>query len=119
MAYYMCQGGSGGSSGIEYLFEDADLIANKYIDRSNGQETTYNNWSCTDYIEVTPEEEIAYATPSADNYNCYYTDQKVFISNFSLSPTGYGHITIPATAKYMRLSNTTANMQKIRLWRES
>lgn len=105
-------------SSIEFLFENADLIPNTYIHRYTGDLISYDGWSSTDFIEVIPNEVIAFATAARDVYNAFYDSSKVFISNFQFNNTGYGHLTIPNNTQYIRLSDTTGNMQCTRIWRE-
>lgn len=88
---------------------DGTLIANKYINKTNGQEVAYNGWSCTDFLEISGNTNsslyrlnIIYLA----DYNAFYDSNKNFISGF-----GSGYVdTIPNNAKYVRYSKTTANM---------
>ena len=108
----------GGGGGIEYLYEDADLIANYYIRDSDGAAVSYSGWSCTDFLSVTGGETLAYAVKDTNNYNAWYDSTKTFIQKFKLTDNGYGHVTVPNNAAYMRMSNETGDMQKSRVWRE-
>lgn len=103
---------------IEFLFENADLISDTYIDKNNGNLIGYGGWSSTDFIEVVPNEVITFAASARDVYNAFYDSSKAFISNFRLNNTGYGHLTIPNNVYYIRLSDTTNNMQCTRMWRD-
>lgn len=104
-------------SSIEYLFLSTDLIANYYIEH-NGTQIAYNNWSCTDFIEVTPGETLKVACADNRDYNCWYDTSKQFLTYFRLAATGYSELTVPANTYYVRFSNVTDNIQNyIRLWR--
>lgn len=111
-----CMGGNGGAGG-NYDEIPLTLIPDTYIDRSTGAESPYNGWSSTDYIDVSSISDFymcADNASSGQNYNAFYTENQVFISAFSMA----GHITIPATARYMRLSQTTSFMGIIKLFAE-
>lgn len=122
MNYFRCIGGNGGGgtggTAIEYLFEPADLIANYYIE-TNGNQAAYNGWSCTDFIPVTAGETLYCASRDNRNWNCWYDSNQNFISNFAHPSTGYGTLTVPANAAYVRFSDPTADITNyIRYWRE-
>lgn len=119
MAWFKCPGnnGGGGGGGIEYLFEAQDLIPNTYINTA-GQPVTYNGWSATDFIEVTPNEVLTCAVSDRQNYNSWYDENQTYISNFGFSTLGYLTIQVPSNARYVRFSNYTQNMENsIRIWR--
>lgn len=111
--------GGGGVSGtvIDYFFKPEDLIANAYITTS-GQQASYSNWSCTDFIEVTPNETVHCASNDDDTYNCWYDENKAFISSFRTPKLGYAEMTVPNNAYYVRYSNRTDIIERMRFWRE-
>lgn len=109
--------GSGeGGNYSDDLF-DGTLIPNVYIDNNNGSVVSYNTWSATDFIDVSGISTIYFcssATSAADRqYNAWYDSNKAFISNFWLSP----FISVPANAKYMRMSAKTDNITGSKLFR--
>ena len=110
---------SGGGGGTEYLIDYNDLVADYYIDRSSGQAVSYGGWSCTDYIEVTPNEVLNIASSYQDWYNCWYDNTKTKITDFQTPAIGYDTITVPSTAYYVRFSSTTSAMQRLMLWRDA
>lgn len=88
---------------------DGTLIANKYIDKNNGNEVNYNGWSCTDFLEISDNTtNLLYRINRINlaDYNAFYDSSKTFISGFG---TGYLD-TIPNNAKYVRYSASNANM---------
>ena len=102
-----------------YLFEDADLIENEYVDGSSI--LTWGGWSRTDYIPVTPGETLNIATRISSSYSSWFGSDKSYINRFS--PTslaggeGYGQITVPANAYYFIISESNSLMYHTRLWR--
>lgn len=116
MAWYRCgvETGSGGGTRIEYI--KGTLIANKYI-KTDGAEATYNNWSATDYIEVTAGEKINIAAKAENSYNAWYDANKSFLSNYR-SSQGWIEQTVPTGAKYLRMSAETSNMAYLQIWRD-
>ena len=115
MAYFRA-----GSSkpGIEFLWKTSDLIANTYINNTTGEEEAYNNWYATPYIDVTPNEVLAYAGANGADYCAWYDADKNFISKFATFPLGYGHKTVPANAYYMRISEQDTYIEHTQFWRE-
>lgn len=115
MGWVQCirQNGGGGGNYTDSRF-DGTLIANTYI-ATGGVEAPYNGWSSTDFIDVSGLEEI-YLNGSglSDSYNAWYDSGKNFISMFAQSYK----LTIPANAKYMRLSQQTYRMQTIKVFSE-
>lgn len=106
---------------IEYL--EKNQIANCYIDNSNGNVVSYSGWSATDFIEVTPGDIIHFAwgySSYENNYNAWYDSNKQFLSNLNFGrwASGYRTATVPAGAKYLRISNETSPMDVTQLWIE-
>lgn len=116
MGWVQCIGQNGGGGGGNYTDSrfDGTLKANTYID-AGGVEVSYNGWSSTDFIDVSDLEEI-YLNGSqlSEAYNAWYDSGKNFISMFGMSYK----LTIPANAKYMRLSQSTDIMQTIKVFTE-
>lgn len=105
--------------------EDLNFIANEALVTDGGISFTYvadsyittqgvitadasTHWQRTDYIPVSGVDGIyIYQSGGEANsaYNAFYTENKVFISNFYTAP-GENLRAIPATARYMILSNS-------------
>lgn len=116
MGWVQCIGQNGGGGGGNYTDSrfDGNLIDNTYI-AAGGVEAPYAGWSSTDFIDVSGLEEIYLNGSNLNqNYNAWYDSGKNFISMFGMSYK----LTIPANAKYMRLSNSTAIMQTIKVFSE-
>lgn len=97
------------------------LIPNSYIS-TIGEVVPYNGWSATDYIPINDSERrLIITTPNSNggNYDAFYNESKTFIagSAFGLSK-GENLIVVPENAKYVRLSNVTADLQQttIKWW---
>ena len=88
---------------------DGTKITNKYIDKTNGQEVSYNGWSCTDFLEISDNTNSSLYRLNRiylADYNAFYDSSKTFISGF-----GSDYVdSIPNNAKYVRYSANTANM---------
>lgn len=94
------------------------IAANKYIN-NNGNIYNYNGWSATqDFIPCDEFDTLIFTTSYSQTmaWNAWYkkasegTDS--FISQFIIKP-GETVITPPATAKYFRISSTTAGMATV------
>lgn len=108
--------GDRGSESYTDILSNETLIPNVYIDKNNGSQVGYNTWSATDYIDVEGITDLylcSSATSAADReYNAWYDSNKTFIGNFWLVP----HITVPSTARYMRMSAKTENITGSKLF---
>ena len=97
-------------NGRVYLGE---LIADTYINvNAQGVIASYDGWSSTDYVEITDslrDYMIVYSSIRT-TFNAFYTSEKAYISAFT-AEIGTTKVQIPSTAKYFRLSSTTAAMQ--------
>ena len=91
----------------EYIGVKAEYYYNwldgGYIDNTNGNLVSNNNWKYTDYIELDEVNQLEVSTTLAGSYsyNAFYDINKAFISNFSVNSST---IDIPSNAKFMRLS---------------
>lgn len=101
----------GGGGGYESMA--LNLVSNVYIDGS-GNEVAYNNWSATDYLDIGGQTTI-YIAGTTSNYNAWYDDQKVFISQVNI---GAGVLTVPSNAKYIRISDNTSTMDNTFVFKE-
>lgn len=95
---------------------DVTLVANEYVD-SSGAFKPYNNWSRTDYIDVSSGSlRIVNGTGTTSNYNFFYDSEHNPIgSRFSF----YGGETVksvPSNAKYAVLSAQTSVMQNVTVY---
>ena len=89
---------------------------------TDGTVQTDANWSATDYIEVDEGETIAIVSTGTSPYNCFYDSSKAPILPTpsglpSTVPSGYNEYTIPSGVKYYRYSDTTTNMQRVRIYK--
>ena len=118
--------GYGGSSQSEWpvivsenLHDSSADVANVYI--NNYTETSYNGWSATGYIEVTPDTlYLVKGTFPGNQYNAFYkTDRSKSVGAFVIPgvPTdGYTIIRSPSDAAYLRMSAATAQVTGIELY---
>ena len=117
MGWSLCQCGNGGQGGGNYTDSiwDGSLVANTYIDAS-GNEISYNDWSSTDYIDVSGVNTIYYCgnVTSDTEWNYWYDSSKNPLSRLLLSSI----ITRPNNAVYVRFSKTTSEMQNLKLFTE-
>ena len=92
-----------------YIF---DLIANSYVAVDGRIVDNYPGWSRTDYIKCDGYKTmtVKYTTGAPSENNCFYDENKTFISKFSTFVNVENTIAIPTNAKYAILSNSTASM---------
>ena len=96
--------------GFLYL---GNIIANTYIDATNGREISYNEWDATDFVEIPKSlKTLVVNSKALSTFNVFYDNNKAYVSSFKVE-NGSSKITIPAAAKYFRLSNTSTAMQEI------
>lgn len=94
---------------IEYT-----LIANQYVSHANGQSIPYNAWSMTDYIDVSNSNLIVVTHTNSTIYNVWYDEQKRFIKSFNLGAS-INLLEKPENVKYIRISDQTANMNRLQI----
>ena len=83
-----------------------DWIDGGYIDNTNGNLVSNNNWKYTDFIKITDGIKslgVFTTLEGSYSYNAFYDINKTFISNFSVNSST---IDIPSNAVYFRLSST-------------
>nr|DAE47435.1 MAG TPA: hydrolase [Caudoviricetes sp.] len=93
-----------------------------YLNPNTGVATVKDSYDfvTSDYIEIQPNSTYT-AVSIADKSNttaitaCFYADDKSFISNAQLRPTGTVSAVSPNTAKYARISSSTNVMTNIQL----
>lgn len=104
------------------LYNASSATKNCYLNPSTGVATIKDSYDfvTSDYIEIQPNS--AYTAVSiADKSNttaitvCFYANDKSFISNAQLRPTGAVNVMSPSTAKYARISSSTNVMTNIKL----
>lgn len=93
-----------------------DLKPNTYLILNNGEEGSYTGWSATDFIEVDPYMQLVVNSPNDTRLNMFYDANKAFISPSIQIVEGMNFITIPASARYVRFSNTTDEMKSTKVW---
>lgn len=87
----------------ENLHDPSTDIPNVYLHQGNGSEIAYNGWSASDFIEIYPD--LYYFMSFTTDYTCVYDADKKFL--YSGPPTTG---TFRSDAKYIRVSNSTANV---------
>lgn len=106
LATAISEGGGGGGNYSDDIY-DGTLISNTYINNTDGSLVPYNGWSSTDFIDVSKINDFyicgSVAFSSDRDYNAWYDGEKNFIAKLWLG----SHITVPSTAKYVRISGKT------------
>lgn len=90
------------------------VVANTYINNTDGREIAYSGWDSTDYIELAGDQ-LKCVWNTSSTWNAFYDESKRYIS----SPTfgaGGATVIIPAKAKYVRLSNTSTAMRTLEVY---
>ena len=91
------------------------LIDNSYFKAANGQITSYNGWSRTDYVYCHGASSITFpACPqvTGDVNSCAFFDEnKGFVANIMLSKTEPKTISVRSDAYYFGISSETAAIQ--------
>ena len=88
---------------LKYNYE---WIEGGYIDNTNGNLVSNNNWKYTDFIKITDGVKsfgVFTTLEGSYSYNAFYDINKTFISNFSVNSST---IDIPSNAVYFRISST-------------
>lgn len=90
---------------------NVEYIATGYISRSTGNIIESGTFVYTDYIDIPENMYIESDGTKEDNaYNAFYDENKVYISSFN---TKGKYIKVPDNAKYMRLSTSNSNEQRV------
>lgn len=84
------------------LFDKTAITTGKYLNAS-GVETSMSNWRISDYIGVSNLSAITISGGTTDQTtkNCWYDENKAFLSSFAVSNQSVG---VPANAAYIRCS---------------
>lgn len=100
-------GEGGGNDSYKVIFPT--VIPNTYIAIS-GAEASYNGWSSTDFIDLDGYAYIIFA--NNQDYWGFYNSNKKYIGRVKLTDS---KCQIPTNAKYVRISDVTASMNKTTL----
>lgn len=113
-------GTSSGGGGTYYGWKSAAfvLVPNTYISSTDGTEIAYNNWSSSDYIDISAFDTIKMAGTltysNAGVYCAFYDTNKNFVA---MTPTSQAIVkSVPSGAVYFRFSDTTAHMTTASLY---
>ena len=98
------------------------LIDGEYVEL-NGTITSYAGWKRSDYLEI-PEDAatLRFDTGSStynDKYNCFYDENKNFISAFTIHKGDSETVSIPEAAKYVIFSGNNNFILQLRVSYES
>ena len=107
MAWYRCSNNLGTYNRCE--IDNSVLISGIYINENNGTEMSQGNWSATDFLNVNGNSLVfigAICSYNNNIYNAFYDENKQYVGRLTIP--GYAGqttlITIPSSAKYMRIS---------------
>ena len=108
------------------IFKNTKILHNTYISSSNGEETTYNSWDATDFIQVGSYSQIAIAYGSTNPINSYsamYDSQKKYVSKLSVKTTTIDSekgnliiLAIPSNVEYIRLSSVVGIFNDVKIF---
>ena len=98
------------------LFNKEAVESGKYIEASTGEVKSSGETSASDYINIKDIKELILSGDDIvrTNGGAFYSSEKVYISGFTTTQIWSG-IDIPETANYVRVTVTTANLDKIKL----
>lgn len=108
------------------ILTDEKIIPDYYID-ANGGEVSYKGWSETDYLDLSIYNKVL-IIGNSDAYNAIYDENKKFIqsANFtgnSIFNSKIGNVGAEivyiknmGAFKYIRLSNSTSNLKKVKVY---
>lgn len=91
------------------------IVPNEYVD-SNGAFQPYNNWSRTDYVEVTPGQSITIVSPEKSEYNFSYDANKNPVGSKWATLSGSLTKILGDNIHYIVLSGKTSSMQNVTLY---
>ena len=104
-------------SDLDYLGRDGiiigNLIENEYVN-TDGEIKSYQNWDRTDYIDISDMAYIFVNKNRAGAYNCFYDNNKSFLSSFSILSDG-GNVLVPPSAKYVIISDLDSYMRHLEI----
>lgn len=118
MNWYKCIVGNGGGPSVEALIDHSILLANTFIQPSNGQEGSSGEFSATPFIEVEPGEILTFAAKTNGSYYfSWYDENQSWLNSFILADYGWITQVVPNNAHYARFSNQDTNMAHLQVWR--
>lgn len=85
------------------------IIKNMYTDGKGG-DIAYSGWDISTYIDIEGAEYIS-VTHNSHQYSCYYDENKKSLGSIK---TAY-YEKVPVTAKYVRVSNTSAALSQTKV----
>ena len=93
-------------------FDKTQLVLNTWIQNTNGRELAYNGWSSTGYIPIGEHTSFSFLVGGSNGvyseksgiYGAFYDATKTYVSGITGTLAG---TTIPANAKYFRISQET------------
>ena len=91
------------------LYEELtfETVANSYVNKTDGEFVSYNNWTRTGYIEVDPTRTL-YIEGAASGWCASYDENKTFVRAFTISAGTISYVFLE-NVKYIAISTTTAN----------
>lgn len=90
------------------------VVNGYYVNPSNGSLLPDSAWSYTKYIDVGTRDKLIINSISKTIYNCFYDSDKALISSFTIY-SGGNDLVIPSNAKYMIISNKTADISEMKI----
>ena len=103
-------GGTGTTwnSGVPYTLT---IIADEYVNKTNGAFEVYTGWSRTDYTPCAGAARITVTGVTySGNYNAFYDVNKAFISAFGLDSNITSEITVPDNAAFFIISSSSTSV---------
>lgn len=79
-----------------------------YIDRNDGSVVASNSYIHSDYIDISGFDKLVTNSAYTGDFNAFYDSSKAFISPFSIAVGTDKTVSIPASAKYMRVSGSAS-----------
>lgn len=90
-----------------------DLVANKYVNRTDGTLANYSGWSATDFIELRPEHTLVCHTSETLAWGARYDANKTYIEPYGWTE-GALYFNITGETLYFRISAATGTMENVR-----
>lgn len=92
-----------------------DLIPNEYVEQ-DGRILPYNNWSRTDFIDVSDYDNIYTTWTNTTGYSAWYDENKNFVSKANIYAGEMVKLEIPNDVKYIAISQSTAKMATLEIF---
>ena len=101
------------------LFSTANITEGSYL-RANGEYNETSNWNVSDYLDIKNAKLIYvenYAPALADNPSiCWYDSSKNYIGGQKYGNATTVKVTLPDTAKYIRVSVNNSSLNNIKVF---